>query len=98
MWKTALAKNNIVLMTDYTSNPSSSSLQYSLRLSHDSDNFTLYYPSHVSHFFTSQILGDFGSHVTCLNQGPFSLQGVRERPWEQDCVCVCYPNSSSVWL
>ena len=29
--------------------------------------------------FTSQILGDFGSHVTSPNQGPFSLQGVRER-------------------
>ena len=29
--------------------------------------------------FTSQILGDFGSHVTSLNQVPFSLLGVRER-------------------
>ena len=31
----------------------------------------------VAFFFTSQILGDFRSHVTSLNQGPFS--GVRER-------------------
>ena len=28
-------------------------------------------------FFASRILGDFRSHVTSLNQGPFS--GVRER-------------------
>ena len=61
-------------------------LQYSLRLSHDSDNFKLYVPSHVSHFFFLpdfrrfwEILGDFGSHVTSLNQGPFSLQRVRKR-------------------
>ena len=67
-------QKNIVLMTDNTSNSSSNSLR---RLTHDSDNFTLCYPSHVSHFFTSQILGDFRRHVTSLNQGPFS--GVRER-------------------
>ena len=72
-WKTALAKKHCSDDRLYFK-----FLQYSLRLSHDSDNFTLCYPSHVSHFFfTSQILGDFRSHVTSLNQGPFS--GVRER-------------------
>ena len=56
-------------------------LQYSLRLSHDSDNFTLYHPSHVSHFF---YLPDFGRFWQSRDQpqpGSFFFPGTkREDP------------------
>ena len=45
-------------------------------------NLHLHYPSHKSHSFTSQILGDFGPHQP--QPGSFlSLAGVRERTWEE---------------
>ena len=68
-------QKNIVLMTDYTSNSSSTVCVFptTATILH----FTTLPMCRI--FFTSQILGDFGSHVTSLNQGPFSLQGVRKR-------------------
>ena len=65
----------LVLMTDYTSNSSSTVFVFPTTAT------ILHFatPSMCRIPFTSQISGDFGSHVTSLNQGPFSLPGVRER-------------------
>ena len=56
-------------------------LQYSLRLSHGSDNFTLCYPSHVSHFFYLPDFGRFSQSRDQRQPGSFLSPGSkREDP------------------
>ena len=66
-------QKNIVLMTDCTSNSSSTVCVFPATAT------ILHFatPPMCRIFFTSQILGDFRSHVTSLNHGPFSE--IRER-------------------
>ena len=65
----------LVLMTEYISKPPGTFCVFptTATILH----FTT--PPMCRILFSPQILGDFGCHVSSLNQGPFSLQGVRER-------------------
>ena len=78
--------------------------EYSLRLTHDSDNVTLCYPSHVSHFFYLPDFGRFsqsrdqpqpGSFLWSKREDPGNevaeVSGVANSnaPLKQRLVCLC---------